>query len=280
MVYKLCDLDNKMGELIIKSYNLGHNVGDILKSYDVCRNTVLSLLYNNGIMYKRTESSSFNVNGNKLLIIADTHIGNIQENFNYIDQAYETGLKEGVVSCIHLGDLFQGNFSVRDKSISYQLNAFEKYYPKVNEFITNLAMGNHEKGMFDEVPEAFDVLKTRQDFNVVGYRRVYFTWNNYMFGMSHKIDKFGNEFSSEDTALDISGHGHVLKIKSNSSLKVGTLSDNMMPQYKDALPSFLIATLEDDFLYIDAYTFENNKAKLLKRDYFTKEMHDYYKTKY
>ena len=101
-----------------------------------------------------------------------------------------------------------------------------------------------------------------------------------MFGMSHKIDKFGNEFSSEDTALDFSGHGHVLKLKSNSSLKVGTLSDNMMPQYKDALPSFLIATLEDDYLCIDAYTFEDNKVKILKKNYLTKEMHEYYKTKY
>ena len=281
MIYQKKDLPGGLEDKIIELYINGLKPIEIQELTHVCIPTIMSVINTKYSRYTNNEMASFKTTGKSILIVADTHIGHKDENFRYIDGAYETGVKNGVSSCIHLGDLFEGTLLEEDQPIDTQVENFMDYYPEPTEYETYLTMGNHDYYLFDENKEALKTVESTKQFNILGYKRTYFDWNGLIFGCEHKIaDKFyPDDFILEKVQHYFVGHGHELKQKSRLRLKVPTLSDNIINQFNGAYPAFLIASLENDHLYIDVYNFKDNKPKLRKKNYLKKEILKFEKKK-
>ena len=276
MKYKLKELDEKIQEYIFKSYDQGKSLDDISIELNISKNTLLSLFYKKNKGYYRDECPSFDIKGEKILTIADTHLGSEYENEVYIDQALETGIKEGVSACLHLGDLIQGNIYRYDKPMDYQLKMVDKCFPKISEFPIYLLLGNHEFIAIENYPYVKDYLEEK--FNVVGYKNAYFDWNGYMFAMSHQVKQLDDPVASEEMAVMLMGHGHEARVKSETKLKAGPLCDQLMSC--KAFSSFMINNVNDNVFNTDVYGFVDNKAKLKTRDFFCKELGEYHKVRW
>ena len=276
MKYKIKELNEKLQEYIFKSYDSGKSLDDISNELSISKNTLLSLFYKNNREYNRDECTSFDVNGEKILTIADTHLGSEYENEAYIDLALDTGVKEGVSACLHLGDLVQGIISRNDKPIDYQLEMVDKCFPKISEFPIYLLLGNHEFIAIENYQYVKEYLESK--FNVVGYKNAYFNWNGYMFAMSHQVRQLDDPVVSAEMAVMLMGHGHEARVKSETKLKAGPLCDQLMSC--KAFSSFMINNINDNEFNTDVYEFVDNKAKLKSRDFFSKELGEYHKVRW
>lgn len=279
MIYKMNDLNDKLTQYIMKAYKNNVPLKEIEQTVNIAHNTLTAFLGKQGIYLEREYLPSFEIRGNKILIIADTHIGSRKENFSYIDMAYDKGVAEGVKACLHLGDLVQGVYDKYYDDINYQIKALDTRFPSVDEFLTYLILGNHDYSVFESNDEAKYVLENKKGLCPLGYKKVYFNWNNYLFDMIHPVKQLRDELPMVDVALHYIGHGHELRIKTPSKLKTPTLSDDIINQTNGAFPGFLIGTLNEDYLSTDVYYFKKGKVKLKKRNYFTKQMLDIYKVK-
>ena len=270
MIYLKRNISTDLEKTIIKLYIDGYNLDEIEKITNVSKN-ILGLYFDP----KRDSVSlddlmSFRFNGESMLIIADTHIGSEYENLKYIDEAYNIGIKNGVSSCIHLGDIIQGNFNQGDKTLDYQMNVLDKLYPEPDEFETNLLLGNHDYAVFEFFPYYKELLENKKGLNVLGYKRAYFSWNDYLFSMNHKVKQIADLCTYDNCSVYFIGHGHELKIKAEDKLKAPTCSDDIQNKQSGSYPAFMIAYMKDNYMYTDVYAFENNKAVLNKECYFGK----------
>lgn len=271
MIYKKRSIDSNLENKIIELYIKGCPLDEIEKITNVSKSV---LVYMMNAKYDRTidDMASFRTYGDSILIVADTHIGSHKENLGYIDEAYDMGVKKGVASCIHLGDIIQGRLTPTDKTLEYQMDTLEKMYPEPDEFETYLLLGNHDYSVFEYYPYYKELLEAKKGLHPLGYRRVYFTWNDYLFGMEHKIKQVTEEILLEDCAEYFVGHGHELKIKTVDRLKAPTLSDDIMNQNNGAYPAFMIGNICGDELYVDVYNFDGYKAVLKKENYLAKTL--------
>ena len=280
MKFKVSNLDTKTRKGILNDFKATHNLGEIEKKYDVARNTILAYLTKENINYTKSDAASFSVSGDRLLIISDTHIGNKNQNQIYLDESYNMGLKKGVCGCIHLGDLIQGEYNRTDRTIKHQLKYLRDFYPFIREFETDVLLGNHDYSTFENSVDAKKFLLTLEKFKILGYKKAYFEWNNYLFAMDHKVKQLNDEMYPFVVAADYIGHGHEAKIKSESNIKVPTDSDDIINKTNGAQPGFFIANMYDDeLLSVDLYEFEDKKAVLKKEKYFERKLINNFKVR-
>ena len=133
--------------------------------------------------------------------------------------------------------------------------------------------------VFEDNEHAKRILESKKQMSILGYKRAYFDWCNYMFTMEHKIKYIPEEMPFVDIALNFTGHGHELKLKSEARLKAPTLSDDIINKTNGAYPAFMIANMEDDKVFIDVYNFKDNKAKIRKKNFYKRDLIDSYKVK-
>ena len=270
MIYKKRCIDSNLENKIIELYIKGCPLDEIEKITGISK-SVLSFYFNaNESKISLDDLMSFRANGKSILVIADTHIGSEYENLKYIDLAYDMGVAKNVSSCLHLGDIIQGKFNQSDKTLEYQMEVLEKIYPEPTEFDTNLLMGNHDYAVFEYYPYYKEILENKKGLNPLGYKRVYFSWNDYLFAMDHKVKQISDTFIYDNCAVDFIGHGHELKIKAEDKLKAPTCSDDIMNKQSGSYPAFMIVNMDDNLISTDIYTFENNKAVLSKENYYEK----------
>ena len=280
MLHDINKYSEKLKAFILKAYSLGYSVDAIASVTNLKKNIVLTLLDNEGIKFKNKELPSFSTTGDKILVVADTHIGSEFENFGYIDEAYEFGLKENVSSCIHLGDLVQGMYDKTAYGLDMQMKMIEDKYPELDEFNTYLLMGNHDYGVFNDSPEYQRVIKNKKGLVDLGYKKIYFDWNGQLLSMEHKLKRTGIFIPEYDNLLTLVGHGHELKQKSNLRVKTPTLSDDIMNHSVGQEPGFIILEMDDEYVHVDAYSFDDNKkVKVKKKNFYKRKKEIRYETK-
>ena len=170
-----------------------------------------------------TSIEDINKNEFKALAIADTHIGNINSNIRYIESIYSYCINNSISIVFHLGDILQGN-KENELSMEQQIEYLIKKYPKYNNILTFLQLGNHDEDIIRYLGLNLSTLlnQTRDDIVPLGYTQSIVRIGKNNIYLSHE-NKFTNSYG-----LRIAGHSHRYKFNSHMQIPtiiVPTLSD-------------------------------------------------------
>lgn len=221
----------------------------------------------------------YNLCEDKIMVIADTHLGNINDNIECINWAYEEALKKQVRKVLIAGDVFEGILPCRLDTI--KLNeikgkyANNNYYlflldlakkiPNIDGIETKILLGNHDLsliyGNMISTKDFTYIYNLIPNSELLGIGKVYINWTglsnkvNCKFILNHEANlTFANHnFGKED--FIISGHHHYYKIY-NNEVYVPTLSNDRTDR-----PGFLIFTLSKKGLIVNE---SNEQEKILK----------------
>lgn len=93
----------------------------------------------------------------KLMVISDTHMGNILEQRTLINKAYEEAYRRGISTVLHCGDITDGDYRNKRPNHPYDLFAqgatqqlvnVVANYPKIDGITTYFITGNHDETHF------------------------------------------------------------------------------------------------------------------------------------
>ena len=189
-----------------------------------------------------------NLKKDKILIIADSHIGSKYENLLYLEQAKEVAKKRKIDKVFHGGDIGDGLIDYlpiyKDyyDQLEYILAAYS-FFEDMEQYIMG---GNHDRRYRDH---GMDILKLLPELypNVtpIGYYQSYFKVYNKIISFEHnsKIRKKNKLITPE---FIISAHSHKGVFK-KEEVKLPTASDSN-PNHEpiDTEPGFDILTTTKD----------------------------------
>ena len=252
-------------KLVIHLYKEGYSTKEIAEITKLTFQEVVVLLkrlvedlkVDNYVDYDEIDDS-------RLLIVADTHIGSRYENMDYIREAYKYAEDHDIHTAIHCGDVIQSTVvNVKRDYISEeaQIKHVIEDYPYSDTMKTYVLLGNHDYISFKEDAKYLELLKIRNDFNIMGYRRIYLKWLGTRISIYHSVKKFLFHMPVLPTSLKLRGHSHMLSYNDKEDeLNVPALCNDMI-QNKEAHPGFLIGT-------------KNHESIELNSFYFTDSLHD------
>lgn len=179
----------------------------------------------------------------KSIFISDTHFGSNRENVGYIDKVYDYCIQNDIHNIYHVGDLVDGTTGYSgDKALNpkEQINHVIKDYPRDNNIINFILLGNHDLDTINEDTTLHDaIIKYRKDMCCLGYGTKNFFIKNDFFVLKHSIliDKSDNNYNGK---LIIKGHSHYMKMVddlNNHYIYVPSLSN--LQFVNGTIPGFL-----------------------------------------
>ena len=201
------------------------------------------------------------IQDSELLIISDTHLGSIYENIDYIKEVYQYAKKNHIQTILHGGDFIQSTISnVKQELLDEkkQLEYAIKVYPYQEDIKNYILLGNHDYNTLKKGEVYFDILKEREDFVFLGFKRAYLTWQNKLISVCHQTKKYLLPIPSVDNFLNLKGHSHRLSHHKEKSVDIPTLSDDIF-FHKKARPGFLVGTMDHKSLELDSYFFKDER---------------------
>lgn len=261
----------------------------VLQKYNLSSYTLLNLLWmasNNPVIIKEEQKSilemirkeliCYQFQDKKIGVIADTHIGRGNQNWNYIKRIYESFAKAGIENVFHMGDLVEGypkqykNQQEKGKTIcEEQIESVINNYPK--GFNNYVIVGNHEKTFSEYDVDLEKLTSARKDIiflnqengiNCVDY-------NKRLIILKHKITRESVFPFLQDIYLTIGGHSHYYDYNPEyRTLKVPICSDNHPMGRIDGKyqPGFVILENKEKGIIAHRYGFNENGVKhILKR---------------
>lgn len=242
------------------------------------------------------------VDGEKLLFISDTHLGHKKENIDFVLEAYNCALKNGIKTVVHAGDLIEGtarnykeinklDYSRRFELLQNEIKRAINILPR--EIKTKLLLGNHDYLALRTCPRLVPSFFGYENLDILGLGCALINWNSSVtLEISHTInDSLFSKTMEEDT-LKIKGHSHVYSTDcNNKTIWLPTLSVDSREISSDlsgwgisfseiknkALPVFVIAEKVDAeiVLFREYLKFESEEAKIneeVEYDLKTKKM--------
>ena len=203
------------------------------------------------------------INDNNILIISDTHLGSLNENYDYLDLVYEFASKYNYHNILHGGDFMQGSCkpTIPYQNLDDQIYRVVEKYPYDKNIKNYVLLGNHDYFLvrkYNDIPSYF---YSRDDIDIIGIKKVYINWYNYLITLNHKVPKFDLDMPRVESLINFAGHRHELSIIDNT-IYIPTLS-NDIKYYgtNNNYPGFLTAKIEDDNLFVESYNIVDNKIK-------------------
>jgi len=201
-----------------------------------------------------------NITKDKILLIADSHIGSKYENLLYLEQAKEIAKKRRIKTIFHGGDLGDGLIDYlpiyKDyyDQIEYILAAYS-FFEDMDQYIMG---GNHDRRYKDH---GLDILKLLPEIypNItpIGYYQSYFKVYNKIISFEHN-SKMRKKNKLINPEFIISAHSHKGVFK-KEEVKLPTASDSN-PNHEpiDSEPGFDVLTTykhkKDIKLIFERYT--------------------------
>jgi predicted phosphodiesterase len=213
MYKNIDDFSLGMRKKIAGEFFGGSSVQKIMIKHGLTRNEVLAILNDRKVDAKRLryELSTFDMKGDKFIAIADTHIGSIYEDMDLLNYIYDYACSINVTDIVHGGDVIQSTMRPTNPKLrnEYQQLVYTvDHYPERKGIRTHICLGNHDFHTLAKDDEYIKVLESRKDFDIIGFKRAYFTWNKYLLNVKHEINKYGLDIPNYDTQAMICGHRH------------------------------------------------------------------------
>ena len=132
--------------------------------------------------YQKTVSLSKpglgNLNENEILVVSDTHFGNIHNQLHLLNDLYQEAYNRGITTVLHVGDLTDGNYPNRPENPRQQfLHGFDEQvgyvvdmYPEISGMDTYYILGSHDETHYKNGQATVDfwVDRCRPDMHFLG----------------------------------------------------------------------------------------------------------------
>ena len=196
-------LDNASIESALRSYNYVKNgmpVDTYMKKFNINYKELQGLLYiwkmcgkevdiipnGNDYVFKKTiiKNSTYSKVGiddltcNEILVVSDTHLGNIHQQLHIVNENYLEAYKRGVRTVLHIGDVTDGNYPNRPENPRQQfLHGFDQQagyvadmYPEIDGMTTYYILGSHDETHYKNGQATLDswLSRTRKDMKYLG----------------------------------------------------------------------------------------------------------------
>ena len=228
-------------------------------------NSILFLAKCNDIHIDSKDMCQYNIDDNRVLIMADNHLGNKYEKRKFLDKVYNYAIRNNIRSVFHSGDAIQGNIDPKTMDLDRQVDTFVKSYPRDRNITTYLLCGNHEFRAFKYGEDMMQYMFSRKDIKYLGFGKAYLNYHNKFISLSHYISKYYIDIPYTKSFIDFAGHHHYLKVDKNQ-IYVPTLSRDL--KKKDNYSGFLEMYLDNDNIIVEAkeiYNKIDNRGIVLKK---------------
>lgn len=292
MIKSFREIDDDLINEVCKNYEKEYDFNSLIKQYpSLDYYVLLSILFSKSIYNKELQNDfcQIKLSDKKIIIISDTHYGSKLENRYYVDQIFEFAKKYSLSTILHGGDILEGNVksSKTDKyTVIQQANHFIDIYPFDNEINTYAILGNHDYSAILKDERVKKIISSRNDINILGFKRSYFDWNGTVISLKHQIDDFKLFLPRYEEKLCFKGHSHFYHTKSISKNEIcekvfiPSASDDIFCMFcpsKDSYlkkhnliphPGFLTVEIENDSIIVNNYSFINKK--IIKENEYVK----------
>lgn len=237
---------------------------ELKKRYELTRQEILSILGNQAEV---KDLIGYTIPHEKVIFISDTHLGSSFENLHYLNYVYRFAENHKVKHVVHCGDIIHGNKSPLKSMYKRPLAQLEhviKDYPSCEGTMTHILFGNHDYDAFKDDDSYYKIIKSRPDFNPLGFRRAYLKWGKMLISLKHHIEDYHLAIPDICTDLNICGHGHICYYEKNN-LHLPTCSVDLKTRKRYlGQPGFIYATNTDDKVKFYFFTFGPNILKAFK----------------
>lgn len=287
MVKSFDEIDNNLINEVCNFYEQNHDFNSLRKSFPYLDYYVLySILYSKRkyAEYIYDNLCQTKLDDKKLLVISDTHYGSVYENLRYTYEAFNFAKGKGIRIVLHGGDIIESAIHAREGfNVIKQAEYFINKYPSDKDMVTHAILGNHDylAIILEEVVR--EILDSRDDINILGFKKSFFDWYGNVISLRHEIEGYKLDLPPRADFLCFRGHSHFYHIRDvqkngkNERIYIPSLSDDpishvgVRPQFKAkdtiAKPGFLTAELTDDSIVVSNYTFNNNNAIVKENEY-------------
>ena len=197
------DLDTASIEAALKSYKYVRNdmsIDTYMQKFHISYKELQGLLYiwemcgkkvdlvpkGNDIVFKKNiarkatynKKSMDELTERELLVVSDTHFGNIHNQVHLLNELYQEAYNRGIDTVLHIGDLTDGNYPNRPENPRQQfLHGFDEQvgyvvdmYPEIDGMTTYYILGSHDETHYKNGQATVDfwVDKCRKDMKFLG----------------------------------------------------------------------------------------------------------------
>ena len=293
MIKGFGEIDNNTINDVCNFFDNNNDFDLLLKNYSYLEyNVLFSILFSTGkynkVIYDYLYQSY--INDKKILIISDTHYGSIYENINYIDLVFNFAINNNIHTILHGGDIIESDVNCHCRkgytNIIKQANYFINKYPFDNSIVTYAIYGNHDYSAINENENVKNILSSRNDINILGFKKVFFNWCGTTISLQHNIENFKLMLPSHLECISFKGHSHFYHTREEKNGKgekiyIPAMCNDPIPYISSSLyleandmnakPGFLLAEIYDENIIITNYSFsskiitkENEFVKVLK----------------
>ena len=194
MIKSFRDIDNNLISEVCNSFEQNYDFNSLREKYSFLEYNVLySILYSTRMYNKEIYNylCQVSIDDSKVLFISDTHYGSIYENMNYTYDVFNFAVANGIHIILHGGDIIESNINQRKGFTNIkQANYFINNYPFDNSINTYAVFGNHDYLAINRNGKIRDILCSRNDINILGFKKAYLNWSGNVISLQHEIEKF------------------------------------------------------------------------------------------
>lgn len=131
--------------------------------------------------YKKSSSGKQNPDNlicNEILVVSDTHFGNIHNQLHLLNELYQEAYNRGIKTVLHVGDMTDGNYPNRPENPRQQfLHGFDEQlgyvvdmYPQIDGMTTYYILGSHDETHYKNGQATVDFWldRSRPDMKFLG----------------------------------------------------------------------------------------------------------------
>lgn len=291
MIKSFSNIDDNLFDSICQSFEQDYDFNKLKENFpDLDHNVLFSVLFSTRLYADKIFCNIWQekIDDQKILIISDTHYGSIYENMTYTNDVFDFARDNDIHTILHGGDIIESEISHKNRlSNMKQADYFIEHYPHNNDIKTYALLGNHDYWAIREDESIRGVLSSRDDVNILGFKKVYLKWGKKIISLEHNIRKYKLCLPIYSEVLSFRGHSHTnhvkdQKIKVSERIFIPTLSndihgfvDKTLPDTDGWMkkPGFLVAQIIDNnVIYISTYSFTKGIITEEKERGFQKQL--------
>lgn len=278
MVKDFRDLDINLINSICNDFETYRDFNILRQIYPYLDHNILySVLFSIGKYKKELYSKlqQVNIGDKKILLISDTHYGSAHDNMKYAHEVFNFAVANGIHSIFHGGDIIESEVNAKDIfRVKNQAYYFIYNYPHDKSIKTYALLGNHDYSAININAKVRDTLDSRDDIDILGFKKIYFKWSDCLISLAHEIDDYKVQLPVRAEYLSFKGHSHYYHINKKDHGKceriyIPSLSDNPIPSFSNipylkdnsiiVKPGFLTAEMYNDGIEVVNYSIDDNK---------------------